>query len=132
MDARTRGQLLGALAKTGAVLEVLELHLEGMSNEVCGYFSLVRYCNVSIDDRVSQVALQTLYKQVGMLLPNVRALRTLRLRALRSVATAAETEEGPSRLAVRTRPALGSTLRRIVFSSGSRCELEHGEWVRVN
>ena len=81
----------------------------------------------------SQVTLQTLYKQVGMLLPNVRALRTLRLHALGSVGTAAaETEEGPSRLAVWTRPALGSTLRRIVFPSGSHWELEHGEWVRVN
>ncbi|KAH9981798.1 hypothetical protein BJV74DRAFT_65657 [Russula compacta] len=112
VDARTRGRLLGALAKTGAELEVLELHLEGTSNEV---------------------ALQTLYKQVGMLLPNVRALRTLRLRALRTVATsAAETEEGPSRLVVWTRPASGSTLRHIVFPSGSHWEFERGEWVRVN
>ena len=39
VDARTRGRLLGALAKTGAELEVLELNLEGMSNEVRGFFS---------------------------------------------------------------------------------------------
>ena len=84
---------------------------------------------MSIDDRVSEVALQTLYKQVSMLLPNVRALR---LRALRGVATTTGTEEGPSRLAVWTRPGLGSTLCRIVFPSGSHWELEHGEWVRVN
>ncbi|KAH9957577.1 hypothetical protein BC827DRAFT_1224360 [Russula dissimulans] len=115
VDARTRGRLLGALAKTGAELEVLEVDLEGKSDEV---------------------TLQVLYKQVGMLLPNVRALHTLRLRAVRTASaqtqTSAEAEEGPARLAVWTRPPLGSTLRRIVFPSGSRWELERGEWVRVN
>ena len=40
VDARTRGRLLGALAKTGAELEVLELHLEGTSNEVRVLFLL--------------------------------------------------------------------------------------------
>lgn len=34
VDARTRGRLLGALAKTGEGLEVLELRLEGKSDEV--------------------------------------------------------------------------------------------------
>ena len=34
VDVRTRGRLLGALANTGAGLEVLELNLEGISNEV--------------------------------------------------------------------------------------------------
>jgi hypothetical protein len=42
---------------------------------------------------------EALYKQVGTLLPGVRALRTLRLRAVRTT-TAAESEESPSRLAV--------------------------------
>jgi hypothetical protein len=80
-----------------------------------------------------QVALQVLYKQVGTLLPNVCALRTLRLRAKRTAKTAAETEEGPSRLAVWTRSrSLGTALRCIVFPSGSRWELEQGDWVRVN
>lgn len=89
-------------------------------------------CGVLIVD-VFQVALQVLYKQVGMLLPNVGALRTLRLRAKRTAKTAAETEEGPSRLAVWTRSrSLGTALRCIVFPSGSRWELEQGEWMRVN
>lgn len=78
-----------------------------------------------------QVALQALYKQVGTLLPNVRELRTLRLQAVRT-ATAAELEEGPSRLSVWTRPREGSALRCMVFPSGARWELERGEWVRVN
>lgn len=34
VDVRTRGRLLGALANTGAGLEILELNLEGISNEV--------------------------------------------------------------------------------------------------
>jgi len=69
-----------------------------------------------------------LYKQVGSLLPNVQALRTLHLRA--TLATeAANAEEGPSRL---TRPPLGLALRCIVFPSGAHWELEQGEWVRVN
>jgi hypothetical protein len=34
VDARTRGRLLGALAKTGGGLETLELRLEGKSDEV--------------------------------------------------------------------------------------------------
>ncbi|KAH9010061.1 hypothetical protein EDB84DRAFT_1544929, partial [Lactarius hengduanensis] len=56
--SRTRGRLLGALGKTGAGLELLELSLQ------------MRY-----------VSLQALYKQVGSLLSNVQALRTLRLQA---------------------------------------------------
>jgi len=39
VDARTRGRLLGALAKTGEGLEVLELHLEGKSDEVSSRLS---------------------------------------------------------------------------------------------
>ncbi|KAI0275831.1 hypothetical protein BGY98DRAFT_990083 [Russula aff. rugulosa BPL654] len=109
VDRRTRGRLLGALAKTGEGLEVLELQLEGTSDEV---------------------ALQVLYKQVATLLPNVCALHTLRLRAERTAKTVAETEEGPSRLALWTRSrSLGSALRCIAFPSGSRWELEQGEWV---
>ncbi|KAH9015780.1 hypothetical protein EDB84DRAFT_1567577 [Lactarius hengduanensis] len=73
VDVRTRGRLLGALGNTGAGLEVLELSLDGASDEV---------------------SLQALYKQVGSLLPNVQALRTLRLRT--SLPTeAAKSEEGP-------------------------------------
>jgi hypothetical protein len=36
VDARTRGRLLSALAKTAEGLEVLELRLEGKSDEVRG------------------------------------------------------------------------------------------------
>ena len=36
VDVRTRGRLLGALANTGTGLEVLEMSLEGSSNEVRG------------------------------------------------------------------------------------------------
>jgi len=39
VDARTRGQSVGALAKTGEGLEVLELRLEGKSDEVSFHFS---------------------------------------------------------------------------------------------
>ena len=39
VDARTRGRLLGALAKTGEGLEVLELRLEGKSDEVSSHLS---------------------------------------------------------------------------------------------
>ncbi|KAH9010493.1 hypothetical protein EDB83DRAFT_2680807 [Lactarius deliciosus] len=46
VDVRTRGRLLGALGNTGAGLEVLELSLDGTSDEV---------------------SLQALYKQVGSL-----------------------------------------------------------------
>ncbi|KAH9166155.1 hypothetical protein EDB89DRAFT_2076153 [Lactarius sanguifluus] len=110
VDVRTRGRLLGALGNTGAGLEALELSLDGTSDEV---------------------SLQALYKQVGSLLPNVQALRTLRLRA--TLATeAAKSEEGPSRLALWTRPPLGSGLCCVVFPSGAHWELERGEWVRVN
>ncbi|KAH9058964.1 hypothetical protein EDB83DRAFT_2675684 [Lactarius deliciosus] len=110
VDVRTRGRLLGALGNTGAGLEALELSLDGTSDEV---------------------SLQALYKQVGSLLPNVQALRTLRLRT--SLPTeAAKAEEGPSRLALWTRPPLGSALRCVVFPSGAHWELERGDWVRVN
>ncbi|KAH9031171.1 hypothetical protein EDB84DRAFT_175319 [Lactarius hengduanensis] len=102
VDVRTRGRLLGALGNTGAGLEVLELSLDGTSDEV---------------------SLQALYKQVGSLLPNVQALRTLRLRT--SLPTeAAKAEEDPSRLALWTRPPLGSGLRCVVFPSGAHWELE--------
>ncbi|KAH8986652.1 hypothetical protein EDB86DRAFT_2235236 [Lactarius hatsudake] len=110
VDVRTRGRLLGALGNTGAGLEALELSLDGTSDEV---------------------SLQALYKQVGSLLPNVQALRTLRLRT--SLPTeAAKAEEGLSRLALWTRPPLGLALRCVVFPSGAHWELERGEWVRVN
>jgi hypothetical protein len=146
VDARTRGRLLGALAKTSEGLEVLELRLEGKSDEVSSSpirgpsrlflvpdrgVALIVYVTFLFCFAGSQVALQALYKQVGTLLPNVRALRTLRLRAVR-VPTATESEEGPSRLAVWTRPREGSALRRMIFPSGACWELERGEWVRVN
>lgn len=112
VDVRTRGRLLGALAKTGAGLELLELSLEGTSDEV---------------------SLQALYKQVGALLPDVRALRTLRLRATLAAEDSAKAEEGPSRFVAWTRPPLGSALRCVVFPSGARWEVEQREeWVRVN
>ena len=69
--------------------------------------------------------------QVGTFLPNVRALHTLCLRAVRAP-TATESEEGPSRLAVWTRPHEGWTLRCMVLPPGIWWELEHGEWVRIN
>ncbi|KAH9165009.1 hypothetical protein EDB89DRAFT_378211 [Lactarius sanguifluus] len=103
---RTRGQSLGALGNTRAELEVLDLSLEGTSDEVSH---------------------QALYKQIGSLLPNVQALRTLRLQA--SLPTeAAIADEGPSRLALWTRPPLGLALRsflcgRIWNLSGSMHEL---------
>jgi hypothetical protein len=78
-----------------------------------------------------QVALQALYKQMGTLLPNVRALHTLRLRAVRT-ATAVASEEGPKRLAVWTRPREGLALRCMVFPTGARWELECGKWVCIN
>ncbi|KAH9160125.1 hypothetical protein EDB89DRAFT_2236142 [Lactarius sanguifluus] len=109
VDVRTRGRLLGALGYMGAGLEGLELSLDGTSDEV---------------------SLQALCKQVGSLLPNVRALRTLCLRT--SLPTeAAKAEEGPSRLALWTRPPRGSGLCCVVFPSGAHWELERGEWVRV-
>ena len=65
----------------------------------------MRYVIASPPDRVIsvrgllQVAPRVLYKQVAMLLPNARQLRTLRLRAV-VTATASELEEGSSLLAV--------------------------------
>ncbi len=41
VDTRTRGRLLGALAITGGGLEVLELRLEGKSDEVSFHPSVV-------------------------------------------------------------------------------------------
>ncbi|KAH9012413.1 hypothetical protein EDB83DRAFT_2680508 [Lactarius deliciosus] len=103
---RTRGQLLGALGNT----RVLDLSLEGTFDEVSH---------------------QALYKQVSSLLPNVQALRTLRLRAsLPTEATIAD--EGPSRLALWTRPPLGLALRCVVFPTGAHWELEREEWVCMN
>ncbi|KAI9446891.1 hypothetical protein BJY52DRAFT_1370398, partial [Lactarius psammicola] len=109
VDVRTRGRLLGALANTGAGLEVLKLSLEGTSDEV---------------------SLQALYKQVGSLLPDVQALRTLHLRAILAD-EAAKVEEGLSRLTLWTRPSQGSALRRVVFPSGAHWELEGGEWLSI-
>ena len=44
VDARTRRQLLGVLAKTGEGLEVLELGLEEKSDEVCVHISWPLFC----------------------------------------------------------------------------------------
>jgi hypothetical protein len=44
MDARTRRRLLGVLAKTGGGPEVLELGLEGKSDEVSIHFSWPLFC----------------------------------------------------------------------------------------
>ncbi|KAH8996033.1 hypothetical protein EDB92DRAFT_1814485 [Lactarius akahatsu] len=41
---------------------------------------------------------------------------------------AAKAEEGPSRLALWTRPPLGSALSRVVFPSGAQWEPEAWEW----
>ncbi|KAH9037390.1 hypothetical protein EDB83DRAFT_1749353 [Lactarius deliciosus] len=65
-------RLLGALGNMGAGLE---LSLKGPSDEVL---------------------LKVLYKQVGLLLPNVQALRTLRLQTM--MTEAAQAEEDPSHL----------------------------------
>ena len=62
--------------------------------------------------------MQALHKQVGSLLPNVQALRTLRLRA--TLATeVVKAEEDLSRLALWTRPPLGAALRCVVCPSGA-------------
>ena len=88
---------------------------------------------VSVRGVTSGIA--ALFKQVGTvtLLPDVWELCTLRPRAVRT-ATAVESEEGPRRLAVWTRPHEASVLRNMVFRSGVRLEVdsERGEWVRVN
>ncbi|KAN0137518.1 hypothetical protein V8E53_004569 [Lactarius tabidus] len=76
VDVRTRGRLLGALANAGTGLEVFEISLEGTLDEV---------------------ALQALYKQVGSLLPNVPALRRLKVSLATEIAV---TEDAPSRLAL--------------------------------
>ncbi|KAH9038666.1 hypothetical protein EDB83DRAFT_2647319 [Lactarius deliciosus] len=67
----------GPLGNTGAGLETPELSFKGISDEV---------------------SLKAPYKQVGSLLPNVQALRTLRLRTVTT--KAAQAEEGPSHLAL--------------------------------
>ena len=75
VDARTRTWLLGVLAKTGEAPELLELGLEGKSDEVSIHFSLLCQIVVLIVRRfVRQVALQVLCKQVGTSLLDVRAL----------------------------------------------------------
>ena len=139
VDVRTRGRLLGALANTVTGLEALEMSLEGTSDEVRGlsrsriisipyltdHFATVCVCNYV------QVSYQALYKQVGSLLPNVQALRTLRLKAtLAAEVTVAE--DAPSRLVLWTRPPMGSALRSVVFPSGAHWAHEQGEWVCVN
>jgi hypothetical protein len=64
-----------------------------------------------------QVALQALYKQVGTLLPNVRALHRLHLLAVRTATAVAseDSKEGPKWLAVWTRPREGLALRCMVL-----------------
>ncbi|KAH9011361.1 hypothetical protein EDB84DRAFT_1569799 [Lactarius hengduanensis] len=95
----TRGWSLGTLANTSAGLDVLELSLKGNSDEV---------------------SLQALYVQVGSLLPIVRALRTLRLRA--SLPTEAGT-------AARRVPRCGHACwGQHCVVSGAQWELERGEW----
>ena len=48
VDARTRRRLLvGVLAETGEGLKVLELGLEGKSDEVCVHFSWPLFCGKS-------------------------------------------------------------------------------------
>ena len=88
---------------------------------------------VSVGGVTSGIA--ALFKQVGTvtLLPDVWELCTLRPRAVRT-ATAAESEEGPRRLAVWTGPHEASVLRSMVFPSGICFEVdsEREEWVRVN
>jgi hypothetical protein len=107
----THGRLLGALAKTAEGLQYCTCSPvcvpdRGVNPGVCAVGWWLWF----------QVALQALYKQVGTLLPNVRALHTLRLRAVRT-ATAVASEEGPKRLAVWTRPREGLALRCMVFPS---------------
>ena len=131
VDVRTRGRLLGALANTGAGLELLELNLEGTSDEVRSSSPpssapLGSDCYANI-----QVSLQALYKQVGSLLPNLQALHTLHLRTTLP-SEAAKAEEGPSCLALLTLHPLGSALRCVVFPSGAQWELEEEEWICVN
>ncbi|KAH9038660.1 hypothetical protein EDB83DRAFT_2524439 [Lactarius deliciosus] len=77
MGVRAHGPLLGALGNTGAGLETPELSFKDISDEV---------------------SLRAPYKQVGSLLLNVQALRTLRLRTVTT--EAAQAEEGPSHLAL--------------------------------
>ncbi|KAH8981363.1 hypothetical protein EDB86DRAFT_3107194 [Lactarius hatsudake] len=77
VGVRAHGPLLGALGNSGAGLETPELSFKGISDEV---------------------SLKAPYKQVGPLLPNVQALRTVRLRTVTT--EAAQAEEGPSRLAL--------------------------------
>ncbi|KAH9008223.1 hypothetical protein EDB84DRAFT_1551633 [Lactarius hengduanensis] len=102
----TRGWLLGTLANTSAGLDVVELSREGNSDEV---------------------SLQALYVQVGSLLPIVRALRTLRLRA------SLPTEAGKAaRRVPRCEHALRWDQHCVVSPSGAQWELERGVWVRTN
>ncbi|KAH8990915.1 hypothetical protein EDB86DRAFT_3080213 [Lactarius hatsudake] len=77
VGVRAHGPLLGALGNSGAGLETPELSFKGISDEV---------------------SLKAPYKQVGPLLPNVQALRTVRLQTVTT--EAAQAEEGPSHLAL--------------------------------
>ncbi|KAH9021785.1 hypothetical protein EDB85DRAFT_1998936 [Lactarius pseudohatsudake] len=80
--SRMRGRLLGALGNSGAGLELLELSLQ------------MRYVSAARPSSGTEWS-----KQVSSLLPNVQALRTLRLRATLAIEVA-KAEEGPSRLAL--------------------------------
>ncbi|KAH8986635.1 hypothetical protein EDB86DRAFT_3082689 [Lactarius hatsudake] len=74
--------------------------------------------NLSLEGTFDEVSYQALYKKVSSLLPNVQALRTLPIIA----------DEGPSRLALWTRPPLRLALRCAVFPMGAHWELEREEW----
>jgi len=118
------------LAKTGVGLEVLEVDLENKSDEVrLACFALpffVWSCGVDLWC-LFQVALQVPYKQVGMLLPNVRVHHGLRLRAVQTAGKqtqmSADVKESLAQLAVWTRRPLRSTLRCVVFPSGSHWDI---------
>jgi hypothetical protein len=73
--APTHGRSLGALVKTAEGLEVLELRLEGQSGRVCARLFV---CLIVALTRGSgfRSRCKPLYKRVGTLLPNVRALCT--------------------------------------------------------
>jgi hypothetical protein len=75
VDAPTRGRSLGALVKTAEGLEVLELRLEGKSDEVRARLFVCLIAALTLGSGFRSRC-KPLYKRVGTLLPNVRALRT--------------------------------------------------------
>ncbi|KAI9435288.1 hypothetical protein H4582DRAFT_2100435 [Lactarius indigo] len=103
-------RLLAALGNTDAGLEVLEVSLNGTSNEV---------------------SLQSLNMQVSSLLPNVQALRKLHLRTSLP-SEAAEADRGSLQLVLWIRSPLRSALPCVVFPLDAHWEPERGEWLCVN